>query len=430
MIMKRKIKKVTVLILVLALTIAMCSCGKTDNGNVVKQFDDAKTVTLSMLTSKLLSDNFWTDDYVTSDGTNIKIAEYTADYYSAENITYREMVERRLASNVDIDLYTIHAEDVISFEKKGYWLDLSGLRAVSSLSEDALAQSTYDGKVFSIPLSYTGFGFWWNVDMLKEHGLSVPSNLSEFLNVCETLKEDGITPYIGNAGYALTVPVMAMGFSNLYTAKNSAQLIEELSSGETPVSTYMTKGFEFIEMMIENGYMDAEYALSTTPREADVQDFLDGKGAFVCAPMETNIQSKDFEVFVTGIPVLEKGEISVVGANYCLAINPNSPNVQYAIEFIDEVITPEWLAKTVTTEYALSSGKGEYDLSYLDENHRDFARLVMSGSQIPNQDFALRFNTWECIRDICREICGGTSAAEAAKEYDIIQQEQIKQYTD
>lgn len=426
--MKQTSKKVITLILCLTLTITMYGCEKTEKDNVVKQFEDDNTITLSMLTSKLLSDDFWTDDYIASDGTHIKIAEYTADYYASENLTYREMVERRLESNVDIDLYTIHAEDVISFAEKGYWMDLSGLKAVSSLSGDALAQSTYDGKVFSIPLSYTGFGFWWNVDMLKEHGLSVPSNLPEFLNVCETLKKAGIVPYIANQGYSLTVPAMAKGFSDLYTAENTSQLIAELSSGETQVSTYMTKGFEFIEMMVENGYMDPQYALNTAPREGDVRDFLEGKGAFICAPMETNVQSQDFEIAVTGIPISEEGMIAVVGANYRLAINPNSPNVEYAVEFLNDLITPEWLAEVVSMEYAFSSGRGEYDLNYLDENHHDFARLVMSGSQVPNQDFALHFNTWECIRDICREICNGISAVEAAEKYDLIQQQQIAQY--
>lgn len=429
-IMKQKEKRIIALILFLTWVITFCGCGKTDEGNVVKKFDDEETITLSMLTSKRLSDNFWTDNYTTSDGTNIKIAEYTADYYDKEKLTYREMVERRLESNVDIDMYIIHAEDVIDFDKKGYWLDLSDFKVVSSLSEDALAQSTYDGKVFSVPLSYTGFGFWWNVDILKKHGLSVPSNEAEFLNVCEKLKKAGIMPYIGNAGYALTVPAMAKGFSNLYSAKNSLELVLDLSSGKTPVSEYMTKGFQFVEMMIKKGYMDPEYALDTMPQEGDVEDFLAGKGAFICAPMDTKLESPDFEIMLTGIPILENGEISVVGANYRLAVNPKSPNLKYVKEFMDGLITPEWLANVVTTEYALSSGKGNYDLSYLNKNHQDFARLVIKGSQIPNQDFNLHFNTWECIRDISWEICKGISATEATKKYDKIQQKEIKLYSD
>ena len=61
---------------------------------------------------------------------------------------------------------------------------MSALEFTGNLSHDALTQSTYNGKLFSIPLSYTGFGFIWNVDMLKQYGLKLPENLEEFLNVC------------------------------------------------------------------------------------------------------------------------------------------------------------------------------------------------------------------------------------------------------
>ena len=126
--------------------------------------------------------------------TNIAVYSDSADYYAAEGLSYRELLLKRLASGNADDLYTIHAEDVLEFDEKGYIYDMSSLEFTGNLSHDALSQSTYNGKVFSIPLSYTGFGFIWNVDMLKQYGLKLPENLDEFLDVCETLKENGIFP--------------------------------------------------------------------------------------------------------------------------------------------------------------------------------------------------------------------------------------------
>lgn len=111
-----------------------------------------------------------------------------------------------------------------------------------------------NGKVFSVPLSFTGFGFYWNVDMLTEHGLSIPENSEEFLKVCETLKENGIQPYGGNKGYALTVPVMCKGLAELYGRSDLDDQIDLLNSGEVPISTYIRQGVEFLTMMIEKGY--------------------------------------------------------------------------------------------------------------------------------------------------------------------------------
>lgn len=425
--MKRNIKSAVAILLCLTVILAACGCSGATPESVVKDYEDTEQVTLSVFTGSMLMDNIWNAGFTASDGTQIKIVEYTSDYYEQTGLTYREMVLKRLQSNVDIDCYVIHAEDVIAFSDKNYWMDLHDLAAVDSLSEDALKQSIYDGKVFSIPFAYTGFGFYWNVNMLQEHGLSVPSNIEEFLHVCETLKQAGITPYLANKGFALTVPAMAMGFADLYAAPNSEQLLMDLASGKTPVSTYMQDGFAFIEMMIQKGYLDPVQALDTAPGTADLEGFLAGKGAFFCGTLKY-IKTPDFEIAMTGIPTPKAGTVAVVGAEYRLAVNPNSPNKSYAVELLNTMITPEWLAGIAAGEQALSSGKGDYDISYLHEEYRDFAKLVQKGNQIPNQDFSLTFNTWEAIRDICREICAGETAAYAAEKYDQIQQEQIAAY--
>ena len=66
-------------------------------------------------------------------------------------------------------------------------------------------------------------------------------NLEEFFSVCRTLKEQGYTPYLGNKGYAMTVPAMAAGFAGLYASEDKEEQIAKLADGTTPVSAYMKK---------------------------------------------------------------------------------------------------------------------------------------------------------------------------------------------
>ena len=94
--------------------------------------------------------------------------------------------------------------------------------------------------------------------MLKQYDLAVPENREEFLNVCETLKENGILPYGANKDFGLTVPVMCAGLYDVYQGEGTEQKLQELSEGTTPVSEYMRKGFDFLQMMIDKGYMDPE----------------------------------------------------------------------------------------------------------------------------------------------------------------------------
>ncbi|MCA5964717.1 extracellular solute-binding protein [Blautia sp. RD014234] len=123
---------------------------------------------------------------------NIILYSDFADFYAEEGLSYRELLLKRMESGQADDLYIIPAEDVLEFDQKGFIYDLSGLDCISSLSEDALRQSTYKGKVFSVPLSYTGFGLIWNVDMLHQYQLEIPETLDEFWNVCDVLKQNGI----------------------------------------------------------------------------------------------------------------------------------------------------------------------------------------------------------------------------------------------
>lgn len=54
--------------------------------------------------------------------------------------------------------------------------------------------------------------------------------------------------------------------------------------------------------------------------------------------------------------------------------------------------------------------------------------LLQQPGQIPNQDFMLHFNTWENIRNICWEICNGTSVDRACEMMDELQREELKKY--
>lgn len=207
-----------------------------------------------------------------------------------------------------IEIHLIPAEDVLEFDEKGYIYDLSDLKCIRNLSKDALIQSTYDGKVFSLPLSYTCFGFVWNVDMLKQYDLAVPENREEFLNVCETLKENGILPYGANKDFGLTVPVMCAGLYDVYQGEGTEQKLQELSEGTTPVSEYMRKGFDFLQMMIDKGYMDPEKALDTIPSSDGEKEFFAQENcAFICAIYRgKTFEGYPFEIEMTPLPLLEK----------------------------------------------------------------------------------------------------------------------------
>lgn len=122
---------------------------------------------------------YWADRFVQEYNKPVYIHFDGAAYCAENGLSYRELLSRRLRSSSPDDLYIINAEDVLEFEKQGYWMDLSGMDFAANLSDNSLYQSIYKGKVFSVPLSFAGFGFLGNLELLRQHGLAAPQTLAQ-----------------------------------------------------------------------------------------------------------------------------------------------------------------------------------------------------------------------------------------------------------
>ena len=55
-------------------------------------------------------------------------------------------------------------------------------------------QEFTDGSMYTLPLEYHVEMIWYNKDIFKENGVEVPKTMDEWLGVCKTLKDNGITP--------------------------------------------------------------------------------------------------------------------------------------------------------------------------------------------------------------------------------------------
>lgn len=420
------------LLVAAALLMALAGCDGNETGVQVQEDPNTQPEYISFFSSQNFSNSsvakYWSDQFMKQYNRQVYVDFDSALYYDEEGLSYRELLEKRLDSSSPDDMYIIKAEDVLAFGKKGYWMDLSSMNFVDNLSEAARYQSTYDGQVFSVPLSFTGFGLLWNVDLLQENGLSIPTNLEEFLHVCETLKHAGVLPYGANKGSALTVPAMCVGLSSLYGSEDLEERIAALNSGETSISGYLRDGFAFLSMMIEKGYLDPQQALASTPRKEDYALFHEGNCGFVLAGLG-DIYNQDLPSFsfaLTGLPVLAHGSVAVYGANSRLCVNPDSKHLSTVLEFIEMVGTPDALTQSAALEHTMSSAKDSHPDNHPGEEA--LVALLQRPGQIPNQDFALHFNTWESIRDVGREICAGATVDQACAMLDEKQRTDLQNY--
>lgn len=410
---------------------SLAGCGQ--NGGKVALVDKpAPETVVRMFASKGTPTTFnqakyWSENFKKQTGFDAVIHyDEESQYYAKAGQDERAILRRRIESKQPDDMYIVYAEDMVEFARKGYLLDMSEFDFVDNLSEPARQLSTIDGKVYCLPLSYTGFGLYWNVDLLRQHGLTVPKNYGELLAVWDALVARGITPYAGNKGYALTVPAMCLGFAEVYQSEEKDRLLKALADGTTPASVYARKGFAFIALMRDKGYINAQEAVQTAPLgPKEIARFRNGEAACVCSTMSTlyycDVQKTGFEVKMTGWPLLENGCISVVGTDQKLCINPKSKHLNIVTAFVEMAGSAKALMQCTENE-KVSSGR-ENDPSKYRPSEREFDELIQTDGQIPNMDMNLKLNLWEYIRDISRMILTGEiTVDEACQRLDALQE--------
>lgn len=81
-------------------------------------------------------------------------------------------------------------------------IDLSGYDFINSLPTSVLDQTSIDGGVYLLPVSYAMYGIFYNKTLMEEHGWEVPNNFSELETLCTKIKEAGLIP--GVLGTQLT----------------------------------------------------------------------------------------------------------------------------------------------------------------------------------------------------------------------------------
>ena len=193
-------------LLMLALTTAlvgsMVGCGSKGSDSS----SEGKAVTLKLITwtnqatvdaLKDLNNNF------TKKYPNIKV-EITA----VDSATYPQLVQTRVAAG-DADIiaqqqfvknpdYT-KGLDKPAFQQyieNGDFLDLTKESFVKNYDENAIKDAaSFKDKVYAIPLSRTSYnGVFYNKDIFAKYNLQVPQTWDEFINICKTLKSNGVAP--------------------------------------------------------------------------------------------------------------------------------------------------------------------------------------------------------------------------------------------
>ena len=112
---------------------------------------------------------------------------------------YNEQFPKWMAEKKGPDvLFWYAGEQLRSYVRQGAVASISPLwekaKLDKSISENFKKLVTYKEQVYAIPFAYYGWGFIYRKSIFKKYDLQPPKNWPEFNKVCQTLKNNNITP--------------------------------------------------------------------------------------------------------------------------------------------------------------------------------------------------------------------------------------------
>ncbi len=352
-------------------------------------------------------------------GVTVDYWTYTAEDY--QDRTYDEVALDRARNNMD-DLYLLNPDTVLALGAEGKLMDLSGLESAKNLREIIRTANTVDGKLVAIPQEVVAYGLFVNVDLFRQYGLALPNTPEEFLECCRVFQENGIETPIGANRWWLETFVFALAYADLYNGGNTQAEIAALNSGEARYSDYMRPGFEFLQTLIDHGYIDAEKALVSEAIEAEGPDFLAGKTPIVmaywgAANTETAYGKTDFEMQVIGFPT-DRGQMPVMPMTGW-AVGAQAEHAEDAMQVMDVILSDEALQLFAETNRVISPSKNvKVDCVPALKPLND---RIEEGIYVLGSNAGMNVEQWGNTCLIVRQLLGGASVDACMEAFDQLQ---------
>ncbi len=355
----------------------------------------------------------------------IKVAYNTYTAEDHQDKTYDEVAVDRARNNMD-DIYLLNPDTIRTLGEEGKLLDLSGLECAKNLRDVVKTANTVDGKLVAIPQEVVAYGLFINKDMFDQYNLELPETPEDFLECCRVFKENGIETPVGANRWWLETFVLAQAYADLYNGGNTEAEIAALNSGESKYSDYMRPGFEFLQELIDKGYIDAQKAYVSEAIDGEGPDFLAQKVPIVmaywgAANTETAYGNPDFELQVIGFPS-SRGQMPVMPMTG-FAVGADAEHAEDAMLALDIMLSDEALQTYTEINKVISSSKNvEVDCipALKPLNDRIKENVYVLGSNA-----GMKMEQWGNTCIIVRNLLNGATVDECMAEFDRLQEEAL-----
>lgn len=418
--MKKKMISIITVVSLLSLT----ACGNTTNSTVKKdtftpRLDTQQTDTLEI--AGFMGNFEALDQAINAFNEIYPNVTFLYDH----NTSY--MLPEYLTNNAGTDIFmtadaNITRTDLADYNVQDWCLDLSKEELdTSSVLSDALKECTVDNKILRIPIAMNPCGIVVNKTLLKDEGLEVPANYSEFLDVMAALKDKGYTPLQGSQRFLYGELAVNMAMNIL----NDSTALENLLAGKEEAVTTILPAFERLETIIKEGYTD--YELNCTYPEdnydGSIMAFFEGQMPFYVCNSECvsgmkkreskseSYSAEPFEYEFEYVPLGDEGAYAYTEPWYGFSVNKNSDSKELALEFIRFLLVSDRLD-------SMASIKGMPSAAVNGTNERYEGMTKAKNIQASfSNDGSVPGEVREIFEQVCNDYGAGTYAdAKAAAE--------------
>ncbi len=357
-------------------------------------------------------------------GVTVNYITYTAEDY--QDKTYDQVTIDRARNNID-DLYLLNPDTIQILGAEGLLRDLSGLESAKNLRDVVRMANTVDGALVAIPQEVVANGLFLNYDMFREYDLELPKTPEDFLECCRVFKENGIETPVGANRWWLETFVLAQAYADLYNGGNTEAEIAALNSGEKRYSDYMRPGFEFLQELIDRGYIDAQKAYVSEAIEGEGADFLAQKTPIVmaywsAANTDTAYGDPDFNMVVIGFPS-SRGQMPVMPMTG-IAVGIQAEHAEDAMQTLDIMVSDEALQVYAETNKVISPSKN-VEVECI-EALRPLNDRINENVYVLGSNASMKVEQWGNTCIIVRMLLNGATVDECMAEFDKLQDESLR----
>ncbi len=431
--MKPNRKKLAALCLAGTALLTLAACGDDDPNNLLQEKEEnTRVVTMYSPMEKTNPD---AENIARSAAEKtIMMAEEQLDVrleyitYTAENYqekTYDDVAIDRIRNHMD-DLYLLNPDVIQKMGEENNLADLSGLEATKNLRDVVKTANTVNGKLVAIPQEVVAYGLFINKDIFDDCKLQLPETPEEFLECCRVLKEKGYETPVGANRWWLETFVLAQAYADLYNGGNTASEIEALNNGTAKYSDYMRPGFEFLQKMIDLGYIDAKKAYVSEAIEGEGEDFLAQKTPIVmaywgAANTETIYGNPSFNLEVIGFPT-HLGQMPVMPMTG-YGVDVQSEHLEDTLAVLDVILSDEALQVYTETNKVISPSKNvKVDCIPALKPLND---RIEEGVFVLGSNAGMKLEQWGNTCLIVRDLLNGATVDECMEKFDQLQAETL-----